>query len=238
MELVNKDIKIFGPMCDVLDKKNINNCIYYSKDNLEGEHRLFIDVSRLGLVNREILYTMADVFIDRFSFTDTLFDDKNLFSNYSGLHKKDNFSKHSLVCFSIPDFGSEFNDYTKGFFLELANCFVTQEPIPVIKDLFTKEEMVRYNKYYSDGREDQKDISLVVSLGVSHPLRKDSREKAAARIYFSNGYVVNRNSSVTNGIHKQFSLTTDRALNNLKRYDLEKKKEELAKQKVKRPTNG
>jgi len=236
MELIKKDIKIFGPMYDVLDKKNITNCIYYSKDNLEGEHRLFIDVSRLSPVNREILYTIADVFTDRFSFTDTLFDDKNLFTTYKGLHKKDNFLKHSLVCFSIPDFGVDLSDYTKGFFLEFANSFVCQEPIPVIKDVFTKEEFAKYNKYYQDGQEDYKDISLVVILGIDHPLRKEKDAKATARIYFSNGYIVKRNSSVTNGIHKQFSLTPERALNNLKRYDLEKKKEELAKQKVK--TNG
>lgn len=238
MELIKKDIKILGPMYDVLDKKNITNCIYYSKDNLEGEHRLFIDVSRLSMVNRELLYAMADVFIDRFSFTDRLYDDKTYFKTYHGLNKKDDFSKHSLVCFSIPDFGDDLSDYTKGFFLEFANSFVCQEPIPLIKDIFTKEEFDRYKKYHSDGREDQKDISMIVSLGIDHPLRKNKGEKAAARVYFNNGIVVNRNSSVTNGIHKQFSLTTDRALNNLKRYELEKKKEEVAKQKVKNPNNG
>lgn len=238
MELINKDMKILGPMYDVLDKKNINNCIYFSKENLEGEHRLFIDVSRLSLVNREILYTMADVFIDRFSFTDTLFDDKSFFTTYHGLNKRDNFRKHGLVCFSIPDFGVDLSDYSKGFFLEFANSFVMQEPVTELVDIYTKEEFARYNKYISDGREDQKDISFIVTLGQDHPLRKSKTEKMAARIYFSSGMVVNRNGSVTNGIHKQFSLTSDRALNNLKRYELEKKKEELAKQKVKRPNNG
>ena len=50
---------------------------------------------------------------------------------------------NSLVCFSIPDFGADLSDYTKGFFLEFANAFVCQEPIPLIKDIFTKEERLK-----------------------------------------------------------------------------------------------
>ena len=35
MELINKEVKIFKPMCDVLDKCNINNCIYLILHSLQ-----------------------------------------------------------------------------------------------------------------------------------------------------------------------------------------------------------
>lgn len=237
MELISRNVEVLEPMVDILDKKNITNCIYYSDINPEYERRLFINVLRLSDVNKTILYTMAEVYTDSFTFGDALLDDKEQFVTYKGYNKKDNYAKHNLVCFSLPNFGSEYNDYTIGFFLEFANCFVKQEPIPVLDNIYTREEMDRYQEYHSSGREDFKDIALLVSLGKYHPLQNDKNAIRVKSVKFSDGMVVQSHGGKLNTINKNFSLTTDKALNNYSRYKLEKDKEEKAKQKAK-TTNG
>ena len=96
MELISKDVKVLAPMVEVLESKNINNCMYYSDLNPENERRLFIDVSRLSYINKTMLYAMAEVYMDTFSFGDVLFDSSESFVKYTGFNIKDNYPKHNL----------------------------------------------------------------------------------------------------------------------------------------------
>lgn len=236
MELISKDVKVLAPMVEVLESKNINNCMYYSDLNPENERRLFIDVSRLSYINKTMLYAMAEVYMDTFSFGDVLFDSSESFVKYTGFNRKDNYPKHNLVCFSIPNFGSAFDDYTTGFYLELANCFVKQEPIPVMRDIYTKEEFDKYKEFYSTEREELQDIVFLVSLGNQNPLRNDKNAIRIKSVKFRNGEIVSSHGGKLNTINKNFTLTPDKALSNFTKYNFEKEKAEKAKQKAK--TNG
>ena len=236
MELISKENKVLSPMVEILESKNINNCIYYSDFNPENERRLFIDVSRLSYVNKTMLYAMAEVYMDTFSFGDVLFDSSEQFVKYTGYGRKDNYPKHNIVCFSLPNFGKEFDDYTIGFYLEFANCFVKQEPIPVMKDIYTKEEFDKYKEFYSGEREELQDIVFLVSLGKQNPLQNAKTALRIKSVKFRNGEVVNSHGGKLTTINKNFTLTTDKALSNYTRYKYEKDKEAKAKQKAK--TNG
>ena len=227
MENIN-DVLVLKPLLDVCDGKNIYNCFIYEVDS-SNECRLYIDTSKLSFVNKSILYTIADVYYDLISFGD---DPNYSFMTYRGrTRKRSCFEKHKYACFHIPYFGEEFNDYTTGFFLELANCFVCQEPSLEIPDIFTKEEYERDKRYISKGMEDQKNISMVASLGKDNPLRKDENALRVAADRFCDGKIVSSHHVSVNVLNKNFTLTTDRALNNFKRYNASKERE--AKQKVK-----
>ena len=235
MELINKNEKIFKPMCDILDKCNINNCIYLGDNSLDNEHHLFIDTTKLSYVNQQILYVMTTVYTDRFVYGNNLVDDMSMYSNVS---KKD-FANYRYVCFKIPRFESCFDDYTIGFFLEFANCFVKQEPFPVLENIYTKEEIERYNEYYRSGREDFQDICMTSTLGIDHPLRSNPNNVKATAKRFFDGQLVNSNKNSFKCINKNFTLTPTRALTNYNKYLFAKKKEEeVAKQKAKTPNNG
>mgnify|MGYP003398232959 CR=1 FL=1 len=236
MELISKENKVLAPMVEILDIKNINNCIYYSDINPENERRLFIDVSKLSFVNRTMLYAMAEVYMDTFSFGDVLVDSNEHFVKYTSYSRKDNYPKHNIVCFSLPNFGSEFDDYTTGFYLAFANCFVKQEPIPVMQDIYTKEEFDRYKEFYSGEREELQDIVFLVSLGKQNPLQNAKTALRIKSVKFRNGEVVSSHGGKLTTINKNFTLTTDKALSNYTRYNYEKEKAEKAKQKAK--TNG
>lgn len=228
MEHIN-DVVILKPMLDVCDNKNIYDCFKYEIDS-SCECRLYIDTSKLSFVNRNILYAIADVYYNMISFGD---DPNTAFITYRGrARKRSFFEKHRYACFHFPNFGEEFNDYMIGFFLEFANCFVTQEPVTLVKDVFTKEEFERYKKYISKGYEDQKNISLVVSLGKDNPLRNEETSLKVVADRFSNGELVPSHQVSCEVLNKNFTLTTDRALNNVKRYNATKEREAKVKQKI------
>jgi len=238
MELINKNFRYLGHMFDVFDKKNMANCIYYSNNNLENKIKLFFDVSKLSFVNQNILYTIADVYTDMFSFGDNLVEDSNSFVTYNTQDRKKDFAQHRYCCFSFEDLGLDFNDYMIGFFLELANVFVEQEPVPTFEIVYTVEDNKRYDQYFKNAREDLKDINLIVSLGKEHPLQKDKKAKHAAIIKFSNGDIVKRHNTLSGVIAKNFSLTTNKAISNYNKYNFEKEKEEKIKQKTKNTNNS
>ena len=203
--------------------------MFLSSKNMHNECRLYIDTSKLSFVNKSILYTIADVYYNLVSFGD---DPNYAFMTYRGrARKRSCFEKHKFACFHIPYFGEEFSDYIVGFFLELANCFVSQEPFLKIPDIFTKEEFERYKKYISKGMEDRKNISMVASLGKDNPLRNDENALKVAADRFCDGEIVPSHQVSVNVLNKNFTLTADRALNNFKRYNATKERE--AKQKVK-----
>lgn len=233
MELVSKELKIFKPMCNVLDKCNINSCIYLGDGIDTSEHHLFIDTSKLSFVNREILYVMSSVYTDRFVFGNELVDDMNLFFNVN----KDSFNKYQYVCFKLPKFESCFDDYTMGFFLEFANCFVKQEPIPLLENVYTKEEMDRYKEYYQSGREDFQDICVISNLGNDHPFRNSPNHIKGTIKRFFDGEIVRSNKNSLKCINKNFTLTATRALTNYNKYCFEQKTSG-SKQKVKTTNDG
>lgn len=240
MEIVNKNNvknKVLEPMIDVLDKKNIFNCMYYSDAN--SDYELVIDTSRLSFVNRNILYTMANVFVDCFGFGDNLTDDLSSFITYGDYDKKKSFEKHRYSVFHMPNLGEEFNDYAIGFFLEFANCFVEQEPIPEMMNIYTAEEIKRIEHYHRNGCEDQKDIIIIAALGKTHPSRFNPNVVHSSLTYFSNGKIVkNHGFKMTGIINKNFSLETTRAINNYNRYKIQKANGDKAKIKAKTVYNG
>lgn len=224
------DILILKPMLDVFDKKNIYGCFSYEVDS-SGECRLYIDTTKLSFVNRSILYTIADVYYNIISFGD---DPNTSFITYRGRGRKRSFfEKHKYACFHIPSFGDEFNDYMMGFFLEFSNCFVQQEPITLVKDIYTKEEYERYKNYLSRGMEDKKNISVVVSLGKDNPLRNEESSLKVAADRFCGGEIIPSLQVSVNVLNKNFTLDSNRALNNLKQYNSQKERETKNKQKVK-----
>lgn len=228
MDNIN-DVVILKPMLDVFDNKNIYDCFKYEIDS-SNECRLYIDTSKLSFVNRNILYTVADVYYNIISFGD---DPNTAFITYRGkARKRSFFEKHKYACFHLPNFGEEFGDYMIGFFLELANCFVTQEPVTEVKDVFTKEEYERYKKYISKGYEDQKNISMVASLSKENPLRNDDNILKVAADRFSSGEIVPSHQVSCDVLNKSFTLDTNRALNNIKRYNSTKERETKIKQKT------
>ena len=228
------DVLILKPMLDVFDKKNIYNCFSYEVDS-SNECRLYIDTTKLSFVNRSILYTIADVYYNIVSFGD---DPSVSFVTYRGRGRKRSFfEKHRYACFHLPNFGEDFNDYMMGFFLEFSNCFVQQEPICLVENIYTKEEYERYKNYLSRGLEDKRNISVVVSLGRDNPLRNEESALKVAADRFCNGEVVSNLQVSTSVLNKNFTLDSNRALNNLKQYNLQKERESKNKEKVKTP-NG
>ena len=225
-----KDVLILEPMLDVFDKKNIYDCFNYEVDS-SNECRLYIDTTKLSFVNRSILYTIADVYYNLVSFGD---DPSVSFITYRGRSRKRSFfEKHKYACFHLPYFGEEFNDYMMGFFLEFSNCFVQQEPICLVENIYTKEEYERYKNYLSRGLEDKRNISVVVSLGKDNPLRNEESSLKVAADRFCDGELVSNLQVSTSVLNKNFTLDTNRALNNLKQYNLQKEREIKNKEKVK-----
>ena len=97
-----------------------------------------------------------------------------------------------------------------GFFLEFSNCFVQQEPICLVENIYTKEEYERYKNYLSRGLEDKRNISVVVSLGKDNPLRNEESSLKVAADRFCGGEIVS-NLQVT--LQWQFTALESITLN-------------------------
>jgi len=228
MDTLN-NVLFLRPALDVFDSKNIYNCFKFEVDS-DNECRLYIDTSKLSFVNKNILYTIADVYFEIISFGD---NPDAPFITYRGAGKKKSFfERHRYACFHIPNFGEDFHDYMAGFYLELANCFVQQEPFLELECVLTKDELQRYKKYIAKGREDQKNISLVVSLSKDNVLRNQPSTLKVAANRFSCGEIVPSHQVSLEVINKNFTLEADRSLNNVKKYNATKDREAKIKSKV------
>jgi len=231
MNEASDENSIIAPALDVLSEKNILSCLYSDDIIFEKECSLFIDTSKLSFVNKNILYTIADVYCNNFSFGNDLVDDLSMYYTYHGKDKRNEFSKYRYACFHFPNYGDIHKKYMIGFFLEFANCFVEQEPFPLFENVYNDDLLERYYLYLKKGMEDKKKIVLLVSLGKDHPSKLLSDEVQAAIIKFDKGEIVPKHGKYPGVLSKDFCLTTERALVHHDRYVLKKNQKEKVKTK-------
>lgn len=175
--LSSSDIEhLLKPLLEILNGKNITDSFFYRIEN----NKLYccFKQSALSDFNRKILYLISEIYSETIFYSDDeVSPNTDRLENWAVREDLDYLQKLYNRCINnrIIVFECDINDslMIMGGTIMLANMFQMQDPltIPVNKDIYSAEELVRHDTYLEAGSPDQSWFQLTVVLSRNNPLR-------------------------------------------------------------------